>query len=89
MDNSNEVEIGFLIELVISGEADEHQFEEVMDRVEKDPEIAALYRQACAERELMGGEIAREALDRSRTHAREKTSEEIERERRQDREREL
>ncbi len=81
MDNSKDVEFGFLIELVISGEADEQQCEEVMTQVETDPKIAALYRQACAQRELMGSEIAQEALDRSRDceRASEKPQEEIKR----------
>ena len=66
MDNSNELEIGFLIELAITGEASEQQFEEVMTRIETEPETAELYRQALAERKLMDSQIgdAQEALTR-------------------------
>jgi len=66
MDNSNELEIGFLIELAITGEASEQQFEEVMTRIESEPETAELYRQALAERKLMETQIgdAQESLTR-------------------------
>ncbi|MCP5537696.1 MAG: hypothetical protein H7A51_15865 [Akkermansiaceae bacterium] len=53
MDNPEELEIGFLIELAITGEADQGQYNEVMDRVENEPEIAELYQQALAEHELL------------------------------------
>jgi len=53
MDNPEELEIGFLIELAITGEADWEQYNEVMDRVENEPEIAELYQQALAEHQLM------------------------------------
>ena len=53
MNDSNQPEIGFLIELAITGQADEQQFEEVMNRVENEPEVAALYKQALAEHELL------------------------------------
>lgn len=60
-----------------------------MDRVERDPEVAALYRQARLERELMGGDTVREALSRTQAQAPEKTPEQIERERRRDLDRNL
>ncbi|MCP5537734.1 MAG: hypothetical protein H7A51_16055 [Akkermansiaceae bacterium] len=53
MDNPEELEIGFLIELAITGEADSEQYNEVMDRVENEPEIAELYQQALAEHKLL------------------------------------
>lgn len=53
MDNPEELEIGFLIELAINGEADQEQFDEVMDRVENEPEVAELYQQALAEHQLL------------------------------------
>jgi len=53
MDNPEELEIGFLIELAITGEADWKQYNEVMDRVENEPEIAELYQQALAEHQLL------------------------------------
>ena len=53
MDNPEELEIGFLIELAITGEADQEQFDKVMDRVENEPETAELYQQALAEHQLM------------------------------------
>jgi len=60
-----------------------------MNRVESEPGVASLYRQACAERELMGGEIAKEALTRTQTQVQEKTQEQIEREQRKDLDQEL
>lgn len=89
MEDSNKVEIGFLIELVISGEANKTQFEQVMSRVESEPEVASLFRQACGERELMGGEVAKEALTQVQTQAEEKTREQIERDRSKDLDQEL
>ena len=53
MDNPEELEIGFLIELAITGEADWEQYNEVMDRVENEPAIAELYQQALAQHQLM------------------------------------
>jgi len=53
MDNPEELEIGFLIELAITGEADQEQFDKVMDRVENEPETAELYQQALAEHQLL------------------------------------
>lgn len=84
MDHNQEFEIGFLIELVISGEADEPQFEEVMNRIENDPDVAMLYRQACAERELMGSEIAREAMAYTQSQIQKMEQERIEIERSND-----
>lgn len=57
MNDSNQPEIGFLIELAITGQADEQQFEEVMNRVENEPEVAALYKQALAEHEFLEAQI--------------------------------
>lgn len=57
MNNPEKLEIGFLIELVITGEADPKQFDEVMERVEKETEIAALYQQAVAEHRLLEGQL--------------------------------
>ena len=57
MNDPKQPEIGFLIELAITGQADKQQFEEVMNRVENEPEIAALYQQSLAEHQLMEGQI--------------------------------
>jgi hypothetical protein len=57
MNNPEKLEIGFLIELAITGQADPQQFNEVMDRVEKEAEIAALYQQAVAEHRLLEGQL--------------------------------
>lgn len=57
MNNSDKLEIGFLIELAITGQADPQQFNEVMDRVEKEPEVAALYQQSAAEHRLLEGQL--------------------------------
>ena len=57
MNHSNNEEIRFLIDLTITGEADAKQFEEVMSRVENEPEVAKLYQQALAERQLMEGMV--------------------------------
>lgn len=53
MNNPEKLEIGFLIELAITGQADAQQFDEVMERVEKEPETVALYQQALAEHRLL------------------------------------
>jgi len=53
MNNPEEFEIGYLIELAITGQADQVQFDEVMDRVENEPAIAELYQQALAQHQLM------------------------------------
>lgn len=57
MNNPEKLEIGFLIDLAITGQADPQQFNEVMDRVEKEPETAALYQQALAEHRLLEGQL--------------------------------
>ena len=57
MSNPEKLEIGFLIELAITGQADPKQFDEVMERVEKEPETAALYQQALAEHRLLEGQL--------------------------------
>ena len=57
MNNPEKLEIGFLIELVITGEADPKPFDEVLGRVEKEAEIAALYQQAVAEHRLLEGQL--------------------------------
>ena len=57
MNNPEKFEIGFLIELAITGQADPQQFNEVMDRVEKEPETAALYQQALAEHRVLEGQL--------------------------------
>lgn len=57
MNHSEKLEIGYLIELAITGQADQTQFNEVMDRVEKEPDIAALYQQAVAEHRLLEGQL--------------------------------
>jgi hypothetical protein len=57
MNHPEKLEIGFLIELAITGQADAKQFDEVMDRVEKEPETAALYQQALAEHRLLQGQL--------------------------------
>ena len=53
MNNPEEFEIGYLIELAITGQADQVQFDEVMDRVENETAIAELYQQALAQHQLM------------------------------------
>jgi excinuclease UvrABC helicase subunit UvrB len=53
MNNPEEFEIGYLIELAITGQADQVQFDEVMDRVENEPAIAELYLQALTQHQLM------------------------------------
>lgn len=53
MNNPEEFEIGYLIELAITGQADQVQFDEVMDRVENEPAIAELYQQALTQHQLM------------------------------------
>ncbi len=57
MNEPEQLEIGFLIELAITGQADPQQFDEVMNRVEKEPETAALYQQALAEHRLLEGQL--------------------------------
>ncbi len=57
MNKPEKHEIGFLIELAITGQADRQQFEEVMNRVETEPETAELYRQALAEHQLLEDRI--------------------------------
>lgn len=57
MNEPEKLEIGFLIELAITGQADPHQFNEVMNRVETEPETAELYRQALAEHRLLEDQI--------------------------------
>lgn len=68
MNESNKEEIGFLIELAITGQADEKQFEEIMSRVENEPEVAELYQQALAEHRLLEGQVpaAEKALEQER-----------------------
>ena len=68
MNESNKEEIGFLIELAITGHADARQFEEVMLRVESEPEVGELYRQALAEHRLFEGQVpvAEKVLEQER-----------------------
>ncbi len=68
MNESNKEEIGFLIELAITGQADARQFEEVMTRVENEPEVGELYRQALAEHRLFEGQVpvAEKTLEQER-----------------------
>jgi hypothetical protein len=71
MSNPEKLEIGFLIELVITGQADPKQFDEVMERVEKEAEIAALYKQSLAEHRLLEGQLqaATQKLAQDQTNA--------------------
>ena len=68
MNESNKEEIGFLIELAITGQADDRQFEDVMTRVEAEPEVAELYQQALAEHRLLESQVlvAEKALEQER-----------------------
>ena len=74
-------DIGFLIELVITGNADADQFHEVMTRVENDVETAELYQQALAEDQLLEGIIPAAEQKLAQEQAREAEQRRLEQER--------